>query len=200
MKMVSWNCRGAAKLDFHRRIMDLKNQHSPTIMLILETKLAGEAAQAVVTKCGFSRSHVVESDGQAGGLWLLWNEEDVFIDVVSSTAQAIHAIVKVRFHPIFSKFHWFLSGVYGRPQFELRMQLWDELRKVAQHFTGPWLVIGDFNDVLDQAEKFGGAPVNQTRIKAYLECMNECNLMDLGYSGGRFTWVNMRENNQIIRE
>ncbi|GLT33620.1 hypothetical protein SLA2020_081920 [Shorea laevis] len=170
------------------------------MILILETKLTSEVARDAAANCGFSRSHVVDSDGRAGGLWLLWNDEEVYIDVVTSTPQAIHAIVKVRSHPIFSKVHWFFSGVYGRPQFELHSQLWNELRVVAHYFTGPWLVIGDFNDVLDQTEKFGGAPVSQPRIRAYSECMNDCNLMDLGYSGGKFTWVNMRENNQIIRE
>ncbi|GLT97187.1 hypothetical protein SLE2022_147640 [Rubroshorea leprosula] len=200
MKMLSWNCRGAAKSDFHRRIMDLKGRHSPTIMLILETKLNGEAARVAATRCGFSNAHIVESDGRAGGMWLLWDEDEVAIDVMTSTRQGIHAIVKVRSHPILSKVYWFLSGVYGRPQFEIRSQLWEELRIVSKHFTGPWLVIGDFNDVVDSTEKFGGNPICQNRVKAYTDCMNDCNLLDLGYFGGRFTWVNMRDNSQIIRE
>ncbi|GKV21615.1 hypothetical protein SLEP1_g31576 [Rubroshorea leprosula] len=83
---------------------------------------------------------------------------------------------------------------------EIRSQLWEELRIVSKHFTGPWLVIGDFNDVVDSTEKFGGNPICQNRVKAYTDCMNDCNLLDLGYSGGRFTWVNMRDNSQIIRE
>ncbi|GLT52118.1 hypothetical protein SLA2020_254760 [Shorea laevis] len=187
-------------MEFRRRISDLKIQYSPSIMLILETKLSGQDAREAAANCGFSYTYVVDSQGRAGGIWLLWDGEDVYIDVVTSSHQAIHTIVKVRSHPLFSKFHWFLSGVYGRPQFELRSQLWEELRVVANHFTGPWLVIGDFNDVVDQIEKFGGAPVCQYRVKAYTDCMSDCNLMDIGYTGGRFTWVNMRESNQIIRE
>ncbi|GLT58567.1 hypothetical protein SLA2020_314490 [Shorea laevis] len=198
--MLSWNCRGAAKIEFKRRIKDLKNQHAPSIMFILETKLSGQDAKEAAADCGFPCTHVVDSDGRAGGLWLLWDDAEVCVDVVTSTLQAIHAIVKVRSHPIFSKFHWFISGVYGRPQFEIRSLLWDELRKVAKYFNGPWLVIGDFNDVVDQVEKFGGAPVSQSRVRAYIDCMTDCNLMDIGYTGGRFTWVNMREGNHIIRE
>ncbi|GLT47969.1 hypothetical protein SLA2020_216170 [Shorea laevis] len=68
MKMLSWNCRKAAKMEFQRRIMDLKRQHSPSIMLILETKLAGTAAREAVAKCGFSCYNVVDSEGRAGGL------------------------------------------------------------------------------------------------------------------------------------
>ncbi|GLT63636.1 hypothetical protein SLA2020_361860 [Shorea laevis] len=200
MKMLSWNCRGAAKMEFNRRMRDLKNQHSPSIMLILETKLSGQDAEEAAAEYGYPCSHVVDSDGWAGGFWLLWDNNEVYVDVVTSTFQAIHAIVQVHSHPIFSKFHWFLSGVYGRPQFELRSHLWDELCEVAKYFNGPWLVIGDFNDVVDQVEKFGGAPISQSRVRAYTDCMGDYNLMDIGYTGGRFTWVNMRENNHIIRE
>ncbi|GLT37318.1 hypothetical protein SLA2020_116430 [Shorea laevis] len=169
-------------------------------MLILETKLAGLVAREGTAKCGFSCCNVVDSEGRARGLRLLWNDEDVYIDVVTSIYQVIHAIVKVRSHSILSKFHWFLFGVYGRPQLDICLQLWNELREVSKHFSGPWLVIGDFNDVVDQTEKFGGALINQYRVQNYTDCMSDCNLMDIGYSGGRFTWVNIKENNQIIRE
>ncbi|GKV21520.1 hypothetical protein SLEP1_g31494 [Rubroshorea leprosula] len=183
MKMLSWNYRGAAKMEFNRRMRDLKNQHSPSIMLILETKLFGHDAKKAAVECGYPCSHVVDSDGRAGGLWLLWDDNEVCVDVVTSTFQAIHTIVQVRSHSIFSKFHWFLSGVYGRPQFELRFHLWDELREVAKYFNGPWLVIGDFNNVVDQVENFGGAPISQSRVHAYTDCMSDCILMDIGYTG-----------------
>ncbi|GKV00597.1 hypothetical protein SLEP1_g13264 [Rubroshorea leprosula] len=98
IKMLSWNCCGAAKMEFQRRVMDLKRQHSPFIMLILEAKLAGLVAREVAIKCGFSYCNVVDSEGRAEGLWLLWNDEDVYINVVTSTYQAIHAIVKGDIH------------------------------------------------------------------------------------------------------
>ncbi|GKV26879.1 hypothetical protein SLEP1_g36097 [Rubroshorea leprosula] len=94
--MLSWNCRGAAKMEFNRRMRNLKNQHSPSIMLILETKLSGQDARKAVAECGYPCSHVVDSDGKAGGLWLLWDDNEVCVDVVTSTFQAIHAIVQKR--------------------------------------------------------------------------------------------------------
>ncbi|GLT95486.1 hypothetical protein SLE2022_131660 [Rubroshorea leprosula] len=64
----------------------------------------------------------------------------------------------------------------------------------------PWMLIGDFNDVIEQSEKFGGNPVCQARIRAYLDCMNICRMIDLGFIGNRFTWANMRFSHQLIRE
>ncbi|GLU06570.1 hypothetical protein SLE2022_235940 [Rubroshorea leprosula] len=71
---------------------------------------------------------------------------------------------------------------------------------MANVIQGPWMIIGDFNDMVDQSEKFGGNEISQTRVRAYLDCMNNCNMVDLGFIGNRFTWVNMRFSNQLIRE
>ncbi|GLT49927.1 hypothetical protein SLA2020_234510 [Shorea laevis] len=66
--------------------------------------------------------------------------------------------------------------------------------------NGPWMAIGDFNDITVQSEKFGGNPFPSYRIQAYTECMSYCNLMDLGFNGPKFTWVNNRNANQLIWE
>ncbi|GKV18821.1 hypothetical protein SLEP1_g29153 [Rubroshorea leprosula] len=92
--LLSWNCRDVAKFEFKRHITDLKNQHAPSIMLILKTKLSGQDVKEVATNCGFPCIHVVDSDGKAGGLWLLWDDVEACVDVITSTFQSIHAIVK----------------------------------------------------------------------------------------------------------
>ncbi|GLT31842.1 hypothetical protein SLA2020_065500 [Shorea laevis] len=199
MKLIAWNCCGAANQSFMRHFRDLKNTHSPVMMLILETKLAGDRARDSASNL-YSSYHIVDAEGYAGGLWLLWDRNQISVEVVSTSNQAIHAIVKVRNHPTISNVDWFFSGIYGRPQFDIRSLLWQELTNLAEYVFGPWIISGDFNDVLLQTKKFGGLPVNQTRIQAYSSCMNACNMMDLGFVGGRFTWVNMQSDGQIIRE
>ncbi|GKV18359.1 hypothetical protein SLEP1_g28755 [Rubroshorea leprosula] len=185
---------------YHRRhVMDLKSTHSPSIMLIMETKLAGDRASNIASSL-FPCYYVIDADGLTGGIWLLWDDTRVSIDIIATNPQAIHAIIKVSNHPIFSEFNWLFSGVYGRPQQEIRTYLCQELSSLVSHFTGPWVIAGDFNDVLSQSEKFGGGPINQKRVQAYSSCMNSCNMMDMGFVGGRFTWTNMQSNGNIIRE
>jgi hypothetical protein len=60
--------------------------------------------------------------------------------------------------------------------------------------------MGDFNDVTSQDEKFGGNVVCRRRIQAYTECMDYCQLMDLGFSGPKFTWTNMQGVADLIQE
>ncbi|GLT27924.1 hypothetical protein SLA2020_028900 [Shorea laevis] len=53
MKIISWNCWGAAKSNFHKGAMDLKHIHNPSMMLILETKLIGQDARDQAASLGF---------------------------------------------------------------------------------------------------------------------------------------------------
>ncbi|GLT36867.1 hypothetical protein SLA2020_112150 [Shorea laevis] len=179
--------------------MDLKRLHNPSMMLILETKISGEDAKDRAASLGFPKYCIVDSDGLAGGLWLLWDDSIVAVEVVSQTPQAIHAVIQVRNNPLFP-FNWFFSGIYGRPQFEIRCSLWQELMSMADVVEIPWTIMGDFNDIIDQSEKFRGNAISQTRVKAYIDCMNTCNMVDLGFTGNKFTWVNCRFFGQLIRE
>lgn len=38
MKILAWNVREAAHPDFHSHVIELINQHKPTILVLLETK------------------------------------------------------------------------------------------------------------------------------------------------------------------
>ena len=62
----------------------------------------------------------------------------------------------------------------------------------------PWALMGDFNEVISEEEKSGGNPICQRRVRAILDYMNECQMMDLGFSGPKFTWTNKRELGGLI--
>ncbi|GLT67469.1 hypothetical protein SLA2020_397770 [Shorea laevis] len=166
----------------------------------METKLAGDRAAEVARSLGLPKWVLVDADGYAGGIWVLWDDSRFSVDILSKGPQVIHALVKVCSHPYFANFNWYLSAVYARPQFEIRCKLWDNLREFSQIINGPWLVIGDFNDITTQSEKFGGNPCPSYRIQTYTDCMSFCNLLDLGFNGPKFTWVNKRNSNHLIRE
>ncbi|GLT60394.1 hypothetical protein SLA2020_331610 [Shorea laevis] len=147
----------------------------------------------------FPKKEIVDAEGFAEGIWLLWDDEHYEVNILSKGPQVIHAMIKVNCQSNFSNSFWYLSAIYGRPQFETRTLLWENLVQFAQVIDGPWLAIADFNDVTSQSEKFGGSPIPLYRMRAYIDCMNSCNVIDLGFNGPKFTWVNMR-NDGIIRE
>lgn len=48
----------------------------------------------------------------------------------------------------------FVTGVHGNPVVERRYKIWDELRSLRGRDTTAWLVLGDFNEITSNKEKF----------------------------------------------
>ena len=59
--------------------------------------------------------------------------------------------------------------------------------------------MGDFNEVVNEQEKYGVNLVSQRRIRPYVVCMNFCGMLDLGFSGPRYTWTNKRGLANLIQ-
>ncbi|XP_038716583.1 uncharacterized protein LOC120009920 [Tripterygium wilfordii] len=67
--------------------------------------------------------------------------------------------------------------------FLFRRRLWEDLRKWFS--TSPWIIMGDFNSILSEAEKHRGSPVSNYEVDDFRGCCS-----DLGYTGNHFTWSN----------
>lgn len=52
----------------------------------------------------------------------------------------------------------------------------------------PWLVVGDFNDIVCANEKKGGGQVFARKCNKFRENIEDCSLSDLGCNGPKFTW------------
>jgi hypothetical protein len=63
-----------------------------------------------------------------------------------------------------------------------------KIRELNQNNTLPWLIIGDFNEILFSHEKEGGNARPQGCMDAFRDTLMDCGLEDLGFSGDIFTW------------
>ena len=75
---------------------------------------------------------------------------------------------------------------------EERSQSCDIMKRLAAGNSLPWLIGGDFNELLGIHEKEGGLirPINQ--ILEFRRVVYDCQLHDLGFTGNPFTWVTTR--------
>ena len=46
----------------------------------------------------------------------------------------------------------------------------------------------------------GGRSVSVSRSLLFKECLDMCNMMDIGFAGHRFPWTNRREVQALIQE
>jgi len=51
---------------------------------------------------------------------------------------------------------WYFSAIYACPYLCGRQQLWNYLASLRTHIDGPWLLMGDFNEIVLPSEVKGG--------------------------------------------
>ena len=61
-------------------------------------------------------------------------------------------------------------------------------------------MLGDFNEILSSTDKCGGNLVNMKRAQIFKNCLDVCNLIDLGFQGPKYTWVNKLDIGHFIQE
>lgn len=195
ISILAWNVRGAGNAEFRRAFFDLIARYKPNVVLLTETRVGGDRATAIINSLGFHRHYKVDPMGYAGGLWLLWNDEQINMHIEGHTFQEIHAVAEVS-----ATIRVLLSFVYGSPDRNRRKILWSNLVSVASLTDMPWLVCGDFNDILSPSEKWGRRDACRTRMGEFQNCINSCGLSDLGFTGPKFTWINKRSEGGLVLE
>lgn len=78
--------------------------------------------------------------------------------------------------------------------------MWGNLSKVVEFHNLPWVIAGDFNEPLVDGDKFGGRPVSISRSLLFKECLDKCNMVDMGFNGPKYTWTNRREVSSLIQK
>lgn len=181
MKIFSWNCRGAGSSQFVRVMKDLAKLHKPDIIVVMETRCGGPKAEKIIKKIGFDDFVKVDAIGFSGGIWVLWrNPIQVFVSVIDD--QFIHMKVAHDCEV------WWLTAVYANPMEIKKADMRQKVKSIADDMNEPWLVCGDFNDIMSISEKKGGAGVDRRRMRLFCNWLDDCKLLDLGSSGPAFTW------------
>jgi endonuclease/exonuclease/phosphatase family metal-dependent hydrolase len=119
----------------------------------------------------------------------------MFVDVKELSGRFIDA--HIRLAPGDPLVH--VTFVYGEPRVENRHRMWSHLTALRASSTLPWLVVGDFNEVQWQYEHFSANLRAEAQMAAFRDCLQLCELNDLGFSGLPFTYDNKRAGSRNIR-
>jgi hypothetical protein len=150
------------------------------VLFLSETHLDNAKAEKVRRRTGFDHKALFESDGRSGGLLLLWKSE-TNIQVNAVTKNYIDVVVD-------EEGGWRFTGVYGEPEWNQKTATWEAIRSIKGDSSTPWLIMGDFNEILYNSEKEGGRPRTQRQLQAFHDMLSECALNDVGFVGDLFTW------------
>jgi ribonuclease HI len=180
MKIVAWNCRGLQSSRAVRALREVRGRLNPDVFFLSETHLDNAKADNLRRKVGFDHMAVHESDGRSGGLLLLWKSK-VRIRVEEVSKYYIDAVVD-------EDGGWRFTGLYGEPEWHRKALTWEAIRSIKGDPTNPWLIMGDFNEIMYNSEKEGGRPRTQRQLQSFHDVLSECGLNDMGFVGDLYTW------------
>ncbi|XP_019167308.1 PREDICTED: uncharacterized protein LOC109163041 [Ipomoea nil] len=158
------------------------SKKKPDFVFLMETKVARIHAERVRVKIGYEGLFYVNNTGRSGGLALLWRKNNT-ARLLGYSKTHIDVEVSISGFP-----NWRMTCYYGYPERTRRTESWDLLKQLATQSELPWVVIGDFNDLLYQYEKRGGNPHPNSLLRGFGETMDQCGLAQLPMSGNQFTW------------
>ena len=179
--ILSWNIRGAGNSEAKQQTHSLVSRFKPSLFAVMETHISFHKVRRTWMKMGYEPVAIEEAQGHSGGLWILSSTSGISYSVVDSCSQAITVEISK------ANRKWVLTAVYASPIPVLRENLWYHLCNLRHQIREPWLWIGDFNQILLPLEVSGGT-FHVSRASAFADVMSQCHMIDLGLTGGRFTW------------
>ncbi|XP_074277560.1 uncharacterized protein LOC141601194 [Silene latifolia] len=87
--------------------------------------------------------------------------------------------------------------VYDFNRIAERVPLWEFLYAMSDIIDGPWVVLGDFNNMLAMNERIG-SEFSNAELKGFQECVAHCGLVDIPAQGAFFTWNKKHEVGDMV--
>lgn len=97
------------------------------------------------------------------------------------------------------------SFVYAANEVSERKELWADLKnhRDSPMMRGkPWLVVGDFNEILDIEEhsNYVSSPTVPLGMRDFQSTVNYCSLEDMSFQGKKYTWCNKRSSGLVCKK
>ncbi|XP_016652264.1 PREDICTED: uncharacterized protein LOC107881841 [Prunus mume] len=192
LMILIWNVRGAGDKSLSKILKNIIQLNHVEVLAVLEPRISGDKAMRVVNGLGFTNHHIVDANGFSGGIWLLWNCSNIHLNIVACSSQSITAMITQ------GSSSWILTVVYAHPCLRIKRSLWTYLDGVSSTNNLPWLVTGDFNEIVDDSEKKGGRAVHCN--SGFADWIGRHHLVDLGFSGAQFTWYKKNVHGETLWE
>lgn len=174
------------------RLKELKKRIDPDVIFLSETKNPDATVLEKVECLGYHHHAFVSPFGVAsGGLALLW-KLDIQLEVISACKNFFDTCINYEGKVFYSTF------VYGDPIRAERRQVWENITSLNCNRNAPWFLTGDFNDIINNSEKEGGAIRAEGTFGDFRTFLSEGDLYDLRHSGNPLSWRGKR-NDHLVR-
>lgn len=151
--MLAWNTRGLNKKARHLEIAAHLNSMQMPCIALFETKVKRNNAERIRSKFGNKWNWIDNYNHHPNGrIWIMWQEENQHVECIHNSDQFIHYKVVEKKDKMV---HW-VTFIYAQNQLHHRRTLWTDIKQCNSYVQGPWIALGDFNNVLTHNDILGG--------------------------------------------
>jgi exonuclease III len=195
--ILNWNVRGLNNPARREVVKSLVRDTKATIVALQETKLQSIDRTLVfeTIDSDFVYNFIaLPSADLSGGILVAVNS--VYFKIISSE-MGVHTVTAA-ISSISGGATWCLTSVYGPQGDNEKLHFLGELRWVNTNVSDKWLVIGDFNMILQVSDK-SNTNLNRRLMGAFGDLVRDLELKELSLRGRKSTWSNDRTHTRIDR-
>ena len=187
MKIIFWNIRGLANAPTRTALRSLIRKHSSDFLCLSEpmTSLT-RVPDSFWRSIGMQLVDVNDRGQLFPNIWVFHSTNISSPTMISSSSQ--HMFVQFSVGGIAHG----LIFVYAATTSVARRPLWSAIEQIKTSFSGPLLLVGDFNAILGAHEKTGGRLPTRVSCDDFQHMVDVCHLTEIDLKGSPFTWTNGR--------
>ncbi|CAH9112818.1 unnamed protein product [Cuscuta europaea] len=164
----------------------------------METFSDDNRVASVMRKIGMDYSFAVASEGHRGGL-APFCREGIQVQIVNSSNHFIDLQISLEEGAP----SWHFTGFYGCPERTRRRESWDILKSLSLGIDQPWLVMGDFNDLIFATEKRGRVLHPPWLLRGFRDSVWASGLRNFAFKGyqcwrGSPNWVEEKLDRTLV--
>ncbi|KAL0444897.1 UNVERIFIED_CONTAM: hypothetical protein Slati_2212400 [Sesamum latifolium] len=173
--IACWNVRGLNRRDHQMAVCDLIREFDIKFIGLLETRVATHNISQIQSFM-LRWNWFVDPNEVGNRIWLAWDVSEVVVDIISVHEQYIHC----RISCLRADYEFLVTVAYGLNDVVPHRALWSQLVTIMEDVgEEPWLVLGDFNTVLDHSEVCGHSGDNQAAMGDFCTFLTDSALIPM---------------------
>lgn len=192
--IISWNVRGLNNVGKLKEIGSRLLELRPTITILIETRVKQVKARNIRNKLRLQGEFLDNYSSHSNGrIWLNWDTNKVTIKYIRETSQLLHCGV----YDLTSNFLYWITAIYALNKLDQRRTLWTDIECIHGNQHGPWVLLGDFNNVLKAKDRVGGNLVTESEYEDLAKMMRNTGTFEKDSMGDYYTWSNKQTDGMI---
>lgn len=126
---------------------------------------------------------------------MIW-KDDISLEILNYS----HSHINSKIQEVGSSCEWMLTGFYGQPETNRRLDSWALLGRLKLASDLGWCVLRDFNEIVTQDKRMGGRPRLGKQMEDFKVALERNGLVDLGWKNQKYTLSNWHNDDTFTKE